>query len=228
MLSPVGATRRGTLTTPARTSAKLKMSPRGSTPLGLSGQAQKGMRATRRPLSMLLLPDRARDVHDGRQRHHHDVLRRQGIDAATRSHLHGHAADAALRRVDAMCQLRQAAQQIITEGRLDTSSAPSCATSASAPHFQQQPVTASAPTCLYIVLLRIYVCLFFSTVCVLRAGHAYFAEQQAPPDQDPLSASLRALVESGGAPYLPKRAPHGPAARATKNASPAQRGLRRE
>ena len=69
------------------------------------------------------------------------VHRGQGSDATERSHLQVHAADAALRQVDMMCPLRQAAQQIIADGGLDTSSAPSCPGSASTPHFQQRPVT---------------------------------------------------------------------------------------
>ena len=78
------------------------------------------------------------------------VHRGQIIDVTEQPELHGHAAESALRQVDASVQLRQAAQQMIADGGLDTSSAPSCPGSASTPHFQQRPVTASSSKSCFI------------------------------------------------------------------------------
>ena len=131
------------------------------------------------------------------------VHRRQGIDAATRSHLLVHAADTALRRVDVVCQLPQAEQQIIKDGRRDTSSAPSCPRSASTPHFQQHTVTASAPK-LVLIHCTFCVCLSFSTLCVLRAGPRPFCETTSSPRPGSTLSELASVSGVGGCMLLRK------------------------
>ena len=61
------------------------------------------------------------------------------------AHLLLAAAATALRQHCVICQLRQPALQIATDGHRDASSASSGPGSASTPHFQQQTVTASTP-----------------------------------------------------------------------------------